>query len=135
LKELKVRHLKRWGVLSLLRADFFYRALPWTDLILSEGRFIDDLNLKTSNRISVAFIFACLLVLLGSWWVPWLFLIAVFLMTVLFAINQDLYRFFREKRGLSFAAKTIPWHGFYFLYGGLAFSIGFTKSKVRRLGS
>jgi GT2 family glycosyltransferase len=135
LKELKVRHLKRWGVLSLLKADFFYRALPWTDLILSEGRFIDDLNLKTSNRISVIFIFACFLALLGSWWVPWLFLIAVFLMTMLLAIHRDLYWFFREKRGLSFAAKTIPWHWFYFFYSGVAFGIGFTKSKVRRSSS
>ena len=29
-KSLQVKHLKRWGWLSLLKADFFQRALPWT---------------------------------------------------------------------------------------------------------
>ena len=31
LKELQVKHLKRWEVLSLLKVAFQYRALPWTN--------------------------------------------------------------------------------------------------------
>ena len=57
LKQIQVKHLKHWGILSLLKTDFFFRALPWTDLILNEGRFIDDLNLKFSSRISVIVVF------------------------------------------------------------------------------
>ncbi len=133
LKELKVKHLKRWDIFSLLKADFFYRALPWTRLILSEGRFIDDLNLKISNRISVMFVYLLLLTLLGSLFMPWLFVPAVFLMMVLLALNLDLYRFFKDKRGLGFAVKTIPWHWFYFFYSGLAFSVGFARHHVKRI--
>jgi GT2 family glycosyltransferase len=135
LKGLKVKHLKRWGVISLLRADFFYRALPWTDLILSEGKFIDDLNVTISNRVSVIFTYALCLALLGSWWLPWLFPVALVMMVGLILIHWDFYRFFKVKRDWAFAVKTIPWHWFYFLYSGLAFSIGYSKLRLKSLKS
>jgi len=133
LKEIQIKHLKYWGVLSLLKADFFFRALPWTDLILNEGRFIDDLNLKFSSRISVMAVFMLALTFIGSVFAPLLLVPTVFLMVLLFVLNWDLYRFFKNKRGLSFAVKTVPWHWFYFFYSGLAFSIGFAKYQVKRL--
>ena len=49
-KTLQVKHLKHWGVVSLLKADFFYRALAWTQLILRNGKLINDLNLQLSSR-------------------------------------------------------------------------------------
>ena len=134
LKQIQVKHLKHWGVLSLLQADFFFRALPWTDLILDEGQFIDDLNLKFSSRISVMAVFMLALTFIGSMFVPWLLVATVFLMVLLFGLNWDLYRFFKNKRGLNFAVKTIPCHWFYFFYSGLAFSIGFAKYQLKRLG-
>jgi GT2 family glycosyltransferase len=69
-KELQVKHLKRWEVSSLLKADFLYRALPWTNLILNEGRFIDDLNVNLSGRLSVTFTFVLLSALCGALWIP-----------------------------------------------------------------
>jgi GT2 family glycosyltransferase len=57
LKTLQVKHLKHWGVKSLLKTDFFQRALPWTELILRDRRLVNDLNLKTSSRVSVASIY------------------------------------------------------------------------------
>ena len=133
LKGLKVKHMKRWDVLSLVKTDFFYRALPWTGLILREGRFIDDLNLKISNRLSVISVYILFLILLGALFLPWLFAPMVFLVMALLALNCELYRFFKNKRGFGFAIKTIPWHWFYFLYSGLAFSIGFIIYHIKRL--
>lgn len=135
LKGLQVKHLKRWDIFSLLRADFLYRALPWTDLILREGEFIDDLNVTVSNRISVIFTYVFCLALLGAWWVPWLFPVAVVLMIALLAMHRDFYRFFKNKHGVGFAVKTIPWHWFYFFYSGLAFGIGSVKFQFERLRS
>ena len=134
LKHIQVKHLKHWGILSLLKADFFYRALPWTDLILNEGRIIDDLNLKRSSRISVMAVFMLSLTLIGSMFAPWLLIFSAFLMVVLLGLNWDLYHFFKDKRSLGFAVKTIPWHWFYFFYSGLAFSVGFAKYQIKRLG-
>jgi len=133
LKELQIKHLKRWGVLSLLKSDFQDRALPWTDLILKEGGFIDDLNTTLSSRLSVICTFLLLAALLGAFWIPWLLILALACMMGLLLINQDLYRFFRKKRGLCFAVKTIPWHWAYFFYSGLAFAVDFIKHRINRI--
>ena len=132
LKDLKVKHLKRWGIVSLLKADFFYRALPWADLILNENRFPDDLNLKISNRISVMSVYILIFSLLGGPFLSWLFLFALFLTIALLILNWDLYRSFKDRRGIFFVLKTIPWHWFYFGYSGLAFSIALVKYGIKR---
>ncbi|MGH2416682.1 MAG: glycosyltransferase family 2 protein, partial [Microcystaceae cyanobacterium] len=56
-KTIQVKHLKRWGMISLLRADFFYRAIPWTTLILRDRSFANDLNLGWSNRMSIILVY------------------------------------------------------------------------------
>ncbi len=129
-KYIQVKHLKRWDVPSLLRADFFYRALPWTELIMRKGAFINDLNLKISSRVSVALVYLLLLGVAGASYEAWLIVPMALLMAVLVWLNWDLYRFFARKRGIAFALKSIPWHWFYFLYSGLAFVIGFFKIRL-----
>lgn len=51
-KEIQVTHLKRWTLWGILKSDVRDRALPWTRLILQEGRLPDDLNLRLSQRVS-----------------------------------------------------------------------------------
>jgi GT2 family glycosyltransferase len=133
LKDLQVKHLKRWEIFSLLKADFKYRALPWVDLILKEGNFIDDLNTTLSSRLSVICTFLLLALLLGAFWMPWLLIFTLACIMGLLLINQDLYRFFGKKRGLGFTVKTIPWHWAYFFYSGLAFAVGFIKYCINRI--
>lgn len=128
-KDLQVKHLKRWTITSLLRADFCYRAMPWTRLILKQNRFINDLNLKTSHRFSVGFAYALFLCTLGGTvWTPLLFVALISLLALL-AFNWDLYHFFFQKRGLRFTLMALPWHWFYYLYGGMAFLLGFLLYK------
>ena len=133
LKDLKVKHLKRWDVFSLLKADYFYRALPWTDLIMKTGHLIDDLNLKVSSRISLVCVYLLALTLLISFYSPWFLIPACPLIVLALTLNWDLYRFFRDKRGIGFAFKSIPWHWLYFLYCGLAFITGYSKHQLKRL--
>jgi len=61
---IQVTHLKRWNFGSMMRTDFFYRALPWSELSLRSGQMPNDLNLRISQRISVALVF--LLIALGT---------------------------------------------------------------------
>ncbi|MBE9127579.1 MULTISPECIES: glycosyltransferase [unclassified Coleofasciculus] len=130
-KTLQVKHLKRWEALSMLKADFFYRALPWTDLILSNRQVANDLNLKLSNRISVVLVYTLLAALAATWW--WSSaVIAVFgLSLALVVINAPVYQFFYEKRGLKFAISTIFWHWLYYGYSGLAFAIGIVRHSLK----
>jgi glycosyltransferase involved in cell wall biosynthesis len=123
-KTLQAKHLKRWSVVSLLKSDFSHRALPWTELILRDRRFVNDLNLRFSSRISVVLTYGFLGTLIGAWWWPGSLVLGGALALALLALNVPLYCFFRRKRGLCFAVQTIPWHWFYFFYSGLAFFMG-----------
>lgn len=132
LKGLQVKHLKRWGVSSLLMADLFYRGLPWTNLILNSSCFINDLNLKISSRISVIFLYVLLMSSMGALFIPWLSIFTALCAAGLVVINWDLYRFYERKRGFRFVLKTIPWHWLYLFYCGLAFGIGLVRHWFRR---
>ena len=55
--DIQVKHLKRWTLHNMLRTDFFYRALPWSELSLRSGQMPDSLSLKISQRISVVLVF------------------------------------------------------------------------------
>ena len=52
--------MKRWEILSLVKTDFFQRALPWMEIILENKQLANDLNLNWSNRTSVALIYGLL---------------------------------------------------------------------------
>jgi len=133
-KTLQVKHLKHWDAVSLLRADFFYRALPWTELILQNGKLTNDLNLQVSSRVSAMLAYGILGCLAMAWlWLGFLAL-AVVCAVLLFAINAGLYRFLARKQGLWFALRSIPWHWLYYLYSGLAFAIGTIRYLSQKHG-
>jgi hypothetical protein len=111
----------------MLKADFFYRAIPWTELILRDRRFTNDLNIRHSERLCVVLTYGLVGALMGAiWWVP-LLAVAALIMVSLVVINAPLYRFFLKKRGFRFALQSIPWHWLYYLYSGLAFAIGLAR--------
>ncbi len=123
-KDLHVKHLKNWGFVSLLKAEIFYRALPWTELILRQRQLDNDLNLGISSRLSVILVYGILTsLILGFWWSGF-FAAAALLSLIMLWLNFAVYRFFYAKRGLGFALRVIPWHWFYYFYGGLAFVVG-----------
>lgn len=131
-KDIQVKHLKHWTPISLLRAEIFYRALPWTELILRDRQFINDLNLSFTNRLSVILTFGLLGTLVAALWWTGFLAIAGVLSLFLLVLNASVYRFFLHKRGFWFALQVIPWHWLYFFYSGLSFSIGTAKYHLRQ---
>ncbi len=131
-KRLQVKHLKRWTLPSMLRADILYRAVPWTRLILSTRRLPRDLNLTSASRASsvlvgllagaLLFLTLSLIRLTHFPSVPLLVFMA-FLILLLFLLNWDVYRFFKRKRGWWFAARAVFVHWFYYLYSGVTFLV------------
>ena len=130
-KRLTVKHLKQWTTSSLLRADIFGRAVPWTRLILKSGQLPRNLNLDYRSRISavlVGLLVAIGLLLLAfaserrNLLSPAMFGMAI-TCTMLFVLKCDVYRFFWRKRGLLFAVRAIALHWAYYLYSGLTFAI------------
>ena len=51
--DIEVKHMKRWEFGSVMKTDFFYRALPWSELTFRADWMPNDLNLRISQRISV----------------------------------------------------------------------------------
>jgi glycosyltransferase involved in cell wall biosynthesis len=131
-KRLQVKHLKRWSAVSLVKTDFFQRAIPWCRLILSAGRLPNDLNLKTKDRLSGALAGVMVPVALASLWFPVLLFLLIPLAVALLVLNYDVYRFFANKRGWLFVLGVVPWHWFYFLYSDLAFGMGVAEFQFRR---
>jgi glycosyltransferase involved in cell wall biosynthesis len=127
IKSLQVKHLKQWTASSIVKTDLFARAIPWTELILRYGEMMNDLNLKTDNRISVVASFVLAGSLLASFWLPPLLIPAMVAALALYRLNAPVYRFFREKRGARFAAGVMPWHWFFYLYSGIGFGIGLLR--------
>lgn len=125
LKELQVRHLKRWTFAGLLTSDVRDRAIPWTELILRTGDVPNDLNLKTSQRGSAALALGIAAagfagaIFSAVWWG-----VTAVLLALLVLVNRDFYRFFARERGTWFAVRVVPMHVLYFLYGGLGFACG-----------
>jgi len=126
-KTIQVKHLKCWRTYSLLRADIFYRAIPWTAIILRDREMVNDLNLNLSNRISVVLVYTLLAALIAVWWVSAAWVGVAGLSLALLAINASVYQFFYQKRGFLFALQTVPWHWLYYFYSGLAFAIGLVR--------
>jgi glycosyltransferase involved in cell wall biosynthesis len=123
-KGVQVKHLKAWTLLNLLKSDILDRGIPWTQLMWRDGAFLDDLNLQTHNRVSVAAVVGLLLALVVAWLQPQAIWVVAGLAGLLVGLNFDLYRFFYQKRGLWFALRVLPLHWLYYLYNAIAFALG-----------
>ena len=157
LKDMRCKHLKRWTVRRLLRTDIFERGVPWTVLLWREARarrtsepllatgdllrrpdpalarepLKMDLNLQTSNRLSVALTALLALASAALLLAPSLWPVALGLAALLLALNWQLYVFFARRRSLAFALAAIPWHWLYYLYNSLSFALGTLQFWLR----
>jgi glycosyltransferase involved in cell wall biosynthesis len=119
-RRIKAKHLKRWTLVNLLKTDIFDRGVPWTRLMLRAGAIANTLNVKLSQRISVALAYGAVLSLLAAIWWPIAGLAAAALALALTGLNWDFYRYFAARGGLWFALRVVPLHWLYFAYCGLS---------------
>jgi GT2 family glycosyltransferase len=130
-KQLQGKHLKRWTLRKLVETDILRRAIPWTQLILETGKIPEDLNFRSSHRMSSLLV--CLLLgsmpllvirhhavgLLG----PLLPLIPLVLFGTLLVLNRQIYRFFLSRMGWLSTSAAVVLHLGYYLYGGITFAL------------
>jgi cellulose synthase/poly-beta-1,6-N-acetylglucosamine synthase-like glycosyltransferase len=133
-KDLQVKHLKRWRLANMLATDLWRRAVPWTELMLRQGRMVNDLNVKTSDRLSVVVAFVLLASLLAAWRWPALLGVAILAMLSVVALNAGLFRFFRRRRGVLFAVGAVPLYWVFLLICGFGFALGLLRHLLRRFG-
>ncbi|MGI0025997.1 MAG: glycosyltransferase, partial [Nitrososphaera sp.] len=132
-KEIQVTHLKRWTLRSVIWTDIFYRAIPWSKLILDQGNLPSDLNLQLSHRVSSMLVFLLIIMLTLAFFdalnffsitIKGVFIfISLLLIVSLLFLNRKLYSFFFQKRGIKFLLFAIPLHFLYYSYSGLTFAV------------
>jgi glycosyltransferase involved in cell wall biosynthesis len=133
---IQATHLKRWTFWSLMRTDLRDRGIPWLLLMLRARTMPPDLNVTLVHRLSVALVFAMVLLsaactrqlvastsFAGTATPKVILAVLLALGSVLFVANSDLYGFFARKRGIWFAARAVPLHWLYYGYCGLAVGV------------
>jgi GT2 family glycosyltransferase len=127
IKDLLVKHHKRWTFWGMLREDIARRAAPWTDLIWIYGRIPDDLNVRRSSRLAAALVLA--LPLLGAAALlldgppAWACAASGFACAAAQVwIDAGLYRFLARRRGVLFALRALPCHWLYYASAALTFA-------------
>jgi GT2 family glycosyltransferase len=131
-KDLQVKHLKQWRLMNMLTTDLMRRASPWTELMLREGRLVNDLNVKTNDRISVVVAFIAAISLAAAWLWPPLLVVCVAALVLIVTLNAGLFRFFVRQRGGMFALGALPLYWAYLLICGLGFSLGLARHLLDR---
>jgi GT2 family glycosyltransferase len=121
-KELQVKHLKRWTLVSLLHADIFLRALPWSKLMLKRGHMTDDLNLQKIERAKAAAVVLSFALLPLTLVRPALVIFPLLLLCAVMVLNRRLYTFFLRSRGCVFAVAAIFFHLLYYSYSSVVFA-------------
>jgi glycosyltransferase involved in cell wall biosynthesis len=128
---LQVTHLKEWTLGAMLATDLWQRAVPWSQLMLADGRIVNDLNVKTRDRASVALAFVAPAALLASWRSPrWLAASAAAAAAIV-GLNAGFFRFLADRRGVVFAAGAVPLYWMYLLVCGAGFGIGLARHWSR----
>jgi GT2 family glycosyltransferase len=127
---IQVKHLKRWTLGKMVATDIRHRGIFWTRLILASRRMPNDLNLRLSNRISVAMtaVLCVLSVLVAAHsltgapgtplWLP------PMVLAFILVLNVPFYRFLAARRGYLFAAAAVPLQLTYFFCCATAFVLG-----------
>jgi GT2 family glycosyltransferase len=148
-RTLQVKHLKRWTLASLLRADVRDRALPWSRLILEEGSMPRDLNLRASDRASAALACASLLTLACAaatllFPAPFssltpstpllpasLSCAAASMLAAVFVLNLPFLRFMRARGGTLFALASFGMLTLYYIYSACAFAFCYFERALK----
>jgi len=131
-KTLQVKHLKRWTLTGLLRADIFHRAVPWTMLMLEKGEIPSDLNLQFQSRASACLVALSVLLLALAPFVKRSLYGVLALLVLLAALNLPFCTFMFQKKGLVFAVAAFSMHLFYYFYSGLAFVLCWARQTLHR---
>lgn len=132
---IKVTHLKRWTLWTMIKSDIFDRAVPWTWLMMRAGKVPNALNVTTAQRTSVTLVYLTALAVVGAIWFPLALAIAATLALTVTALNWDFYRYLALHRSIWFALGAIPVHWLYFAYCGFSViwgALAFLMSRERK---
>ena len=126
-KTLQVTHLKRWRLGEMLATDLWRRAVPWNELMLSERRAVNDLNVRTLDRLSVVVAFLALAAFAGTWRSLAFTGAGVLCLALIVALNASFFGLLARRKGAFFALRAVPLYWLYLLVCGVGFVFGVSR--------
>lgn len=96
-KDIFVKHLKHWTFQNMLQTDIFYRAKPWTKLLIRHQKMKEkNLNINPEEKIAAILLFLSVLSLLAGLFSPLSFLFSLVLALSLITLKRRTYSFFAK---------------------------------------
>jgi len=127
-------HCKEWTLSSMVLTDLWCRAVPWTRLLRHSSKFPDDLNLRWSQRLSVAAAWflpvSLAMAPFDVGWTPLPLVVLAFHMT----LNARFYQWAFSHAGTGVLAASIALHILFHWVAGLGFLIGNLTSSPAEAG-
>jgi glycosyltransferase involved in cell wall biosynthesis len=117
-------HLKTYSLASLITSDIWNRAVPWTQLMLRQHVFRNDLNTKSNNVVSVGLAFAILGAPIWIVFIPFAAILLLAMVVCFLCLNRGFYGFVYRERGGGFLFKTILLNWFGYIYSGIGLGLG-----------
>jgi glycosyltransferase involved in cell wall biosynthesis len=130
-RQLQFTHYKRYTLASLIRSDFFGRAVPWTRLMLENRTYQNDLNTKVSNVASVPVSMLILTTPLALLSVRFAAVVGLSILAFV-TLNHQLLKFLLHKKGWRFAVGGALMTWFAYLYSGLGALVGLAEFALSR---
>lgn len=128
-REIQATHRKQWTLRQVIHTDVFYRAIPWTRLVLAHKRMASDLNLRWQHRISALAAWAVLLCAISGR--AETLSIGGAGIALLFGCNWSLYRLFGRRGNSAFLFGAIALHWLHYLYASATFAVILLEACLR----
>ncbi|MFC1680791.1 glycosyltransferase family 2 protein [Pseudomonadota bacterium] len=130
--DLQVKHLKYLTLGELIRTDIFCRAIPWSRLLIRQGRLPNELNLSTKRRLAAVAAVALAISSLMLWWDPAKAgVVALIAGAAFVGLNAGLLNIFRRRGGFKLCLAAGTLHLFYNLYSVAAFAWAICEEPAR----
>lgn len=122
--EIQVTHLKRWTFVSMLKADFMDRGVPWARLLAEQSALVGpsatrtrSLSLRSTEKSNTFFVcLGILLLFCAAWWQSTALTVSGLSALLLVVLRSfPLHVFFYRKRGLLFSLAAVGLHLLYYV--------------------
>lgn len=130
-REFQAKHLKKWSLVDIVRTDIFFRAVPWSRLLLENKQRRHTLNTDFGQKLSALLTWLMLTSLAaGLFWGP-AFLVSFGSLSGIIFLNRRLHKFFLKRKGVIFTIGAFLMQILYYVYCSLVFAFCFFEFYFR----
>jgi len=126
-KKLQVTHGKKYTFFSLIKSDFFNRAIPWTKLMAERNIFTADLNLQWVNVASGLMLFFATPILFAagySWGLRRIWFTPLLLVVLYLLLNRKIFLFVIRQKSFWFFIPFAMMYTLTYVYSSIGFAVG-----------